>query len=161
MRGGLAPYSRSANADTSRRTPPGLKGGAIPPAPIKENKGVLKAEAYTKRYKKRYGRNLGRVLGYTTREQRETGMISEPTLCKCHHALHTEEESPYELKTDRICHRIWYRHGKKHRESGPAEILDVYDGYPICKYYINGQQVNRNEFVRRYEFIYMKKYNGL
>lgn len=86
--------------------------------------------------------------------------------CSCHDHYHSPDPNTPAFKS-KIETSYWH-HGLLHREDGPAyyyyEHKQKQNGEPIVKmsryYYIHGNPLGREQFIRRYEFVYMKPYTG-
>lgn len=76
-----------------------------------------------------------------------------------HGLIHREDDKPAAIYYDG--YQEWYCQDKIHRELGPATVFIKKDGNVWRSYWIHDQHLTREEFIQRYEFIFMKKYEGL
>ena len=75
--------------------------------------------------------------------------------CKCHNDYHSPDDDTPAL-INNIGNKYWMKHGMLHRETGPAVIYQ--NGHRL--YYLDGIEVEKFEFVERYEMLYLKEYKG-
>ena len=110
-------------------------------------------------------------MKYLFEEFRTAGIISAYSLlsnhCSCCNLKHSINDNPSSLWIREIDNKLsyltmtWNQHGIQTRDLGPAGVhYDFVKNNWTFVYMINNEVFHRDDFIKRYEMIFLKEYDG-